>query len=104
MAAFVAVEEKFLHGAALCGCQQNRKANQAMNKDQVEGRVDQVKGKLQEVAGKVMSDEQLKAEGRANQMSQARCRPTTAMPKRRSRTRRKTSSTSSRPRDERPAR
>ncbi len=40
-----------------------------MNKDQVEGRVDQVKGKLQEVAGKVMSDEQLRAEGRANQIS-----------------------------------
>ena len=40
-----------------------------MNKDQVAGRVDQVKGKLQEVAGKVMSDEQLKAEGRANQIA-----------------------------------
>jgi uncharacterized protein YjbJ (UPF0337 family) len=44
------------------------KGNEAMNKDQVEGRIDQVKGAIKETTGKAVGNDKLEAEGKANKV------------------------------------
>ena len=40
-----------------------------MNKDQIEGRIEQAKGKVAEVTGKVIDNDQMEAEGKADQVA-----------------------------------
>jgi uncharacterized protein YjbJ (UPF0337 family) len=47
----------------------NKKDEDAMNKDRIEGSADQVKGKVREVAGKVTGDAKLETEGKAQKIS-----------------------------------